>query len=268
MSIKSPALKYYGSKFRLAKWIIEYFPKHRHYVEPFGGGASVLLVKEPSPLETYNDLDHGLVTFFRVLRDRPHELVAKLRTSPWSRSEFAVHCCGKDPGNDLERARRLYLRLWMSIEGGLAKGSFRRHNRGRRSVTRDISRLGSLYRIARRLRSVVIEERDANQLIRDMDSPDTLFYLDPPYLASTRTATKIYSHELSDDGHREFIDLIRSLNGQVVLSGYPSALYANLLESKGWRRVDKRAIVNNGGSRIESLWLSPNIGRATPKRLL
>lgn len=258
MSIKSPALKYYGSKFRLAKWIIGHFPKHRHYVEPFGGGASVLLVKEPSPLETYNDLDHGLVTFFRVLRDRPHELVAKLRTSPWSRSEFAVHSSGEDPKDDLERARRLYCRLWMSIEGGMAKGSFRRHNRSRRSVIRDVSRFGSLYRIARRLRQVVIEERDANRLITEMDSADTLFYLDPPYLAATRTAPRMYSHEMTDDGHREFIDLIRSLNGKVVLSGYPSPLYANLLESKGWQRIDKRAIVNNGGSRIESLWLSPN----------
>lgn len=261
MSIKSPALKYYGSKFRLAKWIITHFPNHRHYVEPFGGGANVLLLKDPSPLETYNDLDHGLVTFFRVLRDRPHELVSKLRLTPWSRSEFAVHCSGEDPKDDLERARRLYCRLWMSIEGGIAKGSFRRHNRGRRSVIRDVSRFGSLYRIARRLRQVVIEERDANQLITEMDSPDTLFYLDPPYLAATRTAPKMYSHEMSDDGHREFIDLIRSLKSYVVLSGYPSPLYANLLESKGWQRIDKRAIVNNGGSRIESLWLSPSIGR-------
>lgn len=258
MSIKSPALKYYGSKFRLAAWIIGHFPKHRHYVEPFGGGASVLLLKHPSPLETYNDLDHSLVTFFRVLRDRPHELVAKLRLSPWSRSEFAVNCSTDNAIDDIERARRLYCRLWMSIEGGLAKGSFRRHKNGRRNVTRDF-RLGSLYRIARRFRRVVIEERNANQLIREMDSADTLYYLDPPYLASTRTAPKIYSHEMTDDAHREFIDLIRSLRGQVVLSGYPSPLYANLLENKGWRRVDKRAIVNNGGSRIESLWLSPSL---------
>lgn len=193
-----------------------------------------------------------------MLRDRPSELIRKLRLSPWSRSEFVGLCSGRDTSDDLERARRLFCRLWMSIEGGFAKGPFRRHNGGRRNVTRDI-RLGSLYRIARRLRSVVIEERDAFRLIAELDSPDTLFYLDPPYVASTRTFSKMYSHEMTDDAHRSFIDLIRSLKGQVVLSGYPSPLYTNLLENQGWQRVDKRAIVNNGGSRIESLWLSPAI---------
>ena len=104
----------------------------------------------------------------------------------------------------------------------------------------------------------MIERCDAFKLIADMDAPDTLFYLDPPYVASTRVFTKMYSHEMNDDAHRGFIDLIKSLKGKVVLSGYPSPLYTNLLENSGWRRVDKRAIVNNGGSRIESLWLSPN----------
>jgi DNA adenine methylase len=260
MSIKSPALKYYGSKFRLADWIISHFPKHRHYVEPFGGGANVLLLKERSPLETYNDLNHEIVTFFRVLRDRPGELVKRLRLTPWSRAEFAVCCNGPEPKDDVERARRLYYRLWMSIEGGIAKGSFRRHKNGRRNVTRDI-RLGNLYRAARRLKSVVIEERDANKLIAEMDSKETLYYLDPPYIASTRTATKVYSHEMTDKAHLEFMDLIRSLKGMVILSGYPSPLYANHLENKGWQRVDKRAIVNSGGSRIESLWLSPNLSK-------
>jgi DNA adenine methylase len=258
MSIKSPVLKYYGSKFRLAPWIISHFPKHRHYVEPFGGGANVLLIKDRSPLETYNDLNLDIVTFFRVLRDRPRELVRKIRLTPWSRTEFENCCNGPAPRNDVEQARRLFCRLWMSIEGGIAKGSFRRHRNGRRNITRDI-RTGVLFHAARRLRHVLIEQRDANKLMLDMDSKDTLFYLDPPYVAETRTATKIYSHEMSNQAHKDFLDLIRSLKGKIVLSGYPSPLYSNGLESFGWKRVDKRAIVNSGGSRIESLWLSPNL---------
>lgn len=111
----------------------------------------------------------------------------------------------------------------------------------------------------RRLRTVMIEKRDALQLITEMDSPDTLYYLDPPYVTSTRTFKKMYSHEMTDKAHLDFIDLIRSLEGKIVLSGYPSKLYADALENVGWRRIDKRAIVNNGGSRIESLWLSPSI---------
>ncbi len=260
MNIQSPVLKYYGSKFRLASWIISHFPKHRHYVEPFGGAANVLLLKGPAHLETYNDLNSDLVTFFRVLRDRPQQLIRALRLTPWSRQEFAVCCSSDGKIDDLERARRLYFRLWMSIEGGIAKGSFRRHKNGNRSVTKDL-RFGTLYRAARRLQRVVIEQRDALALMNEMDSKDTLFYLDPPYVASTRTARSIYSHEMNDDAHRQFLATVKALKGLVVISGYPSPLYTNNLESCGWHRVDKRAIVNSGGSRIESLWLSPNLSK-------
>lgn len=262
MSIKSPVLKYYGSKFRLAKWIISHFPKHRHYVEPFGGAANVLLVKEQSVLETYNDLNGDIVHFFRILRDRPNELIRSIRLTPWARQEYEACCQGDQIEDPVERSRRLFYRLWMSIQGGLAcRSSFRRHNKGRRSVTRDI-RPRDLYAASKRLRNVVIENRDAFQLIAETDSPDTLFYLDPPYLAETRTASKVYSHEMSDEAHCKFIDLLKSLRGSVILSGYPSPLYKAKLESLGWNRVDKRAIVNNGGSRIESLWFSPTIQKA------
>lgn len=139
MSIKSPVLKYYGSKFRLAKWIISYFPKHRHYVEPFGGAANVLLAKEPSRLETYNDLNDDIVSFFRILRDHPNDLIRRIQLTPWSRREFEYCNDEIDSDNPIENARRLFFRLWMSIQGGVAKkGSFRRHNKGRRAVTRDV----------------------------------------------------------------------------------------------------------------------------------
>ena len=91
MSVKKLVLKYYGSKFRLANWIISFFPPHRHYVEPFGGGAAVLLVKPPSKLETFNDLNSEIVNFFRVLRTRPKELIRQINLTPWARAEF--HTC-------------------------------------------------------------------------------------------------------------------------------------------------------------------------------
>lgn len=116
MNIKNPALKYYGGKFRLAAWIINFFPKHIHYVEPFGGGGSVLLLKEPAKLETYNDLDKNVVNFFRVLRHEPDELVRRLRLTPWARSEYEQ--CLENSGAVMEDARRFFVRLWMSLHGG------------------------------------------------------------------------------------------------------------------------------------------------------
>lgn len=113
--IRRPALRYYGGKWRLAPWIISHFPKHVNYVEPCGGAASVLLQKPRSQLETYNDLDGNVVNFFRVLRDRPDELIRKIRLTPWAREEYEL---SKNPVPDpVENARRFFVCGWMSISG-------------------------------------------------------------------------------------------------------------------------------------------------------
>jgi DNA adenine methylase len=259
MNVPHPVLKYYGSKFRLAKWIIQYFPKHRHYVEPFGGAANVLLVKEPSKLETYNDLSDDIVNFFQILRDRPEELARLIKLTPWSRTEF-MRCIATVENEDpLESARRLYFRLWMSIQGGMVKGNFRRHNKSGRSMLKDIHP-ENIYTASRRFRNVLIEKRDAFTLIGEMDSPDTLFYIDPPYVGSTRTAKNIYAVELTDEQHRQ-LEMLNDLEGLTILSGYPNDIYTELFEARGWKRIDKEANVNGGGVRTEALWLSPSIVR-------
>ena len=181
MKVKRLVLKYYGSKFRLSNWITSFFPAHRHYVEPFGGGAAVLLTKEPSKLETFNDLNTEIVNFFRCLREHPDELIRKINLTPWARAEFEY--CLKEIENlsEMERARRFFFRIWMNLQGSMVtqKANWRRHNKGRKVIT-DSIRPDNLYDAARRLKRVQIENRDAFRLIREMDSPDTLFYLDPP----------------------------------------------------------------------------------------
>lgn len=263
MKVNHPVLKYYGSKFRLAQWIIEHFPAHKHYVEPFGGAANVLLVKEPSKLETFNDLNNGIVNFFRMLRCRPDELIEQINLTPWARTEYE-YCLGEiDDDSPIEAARRVFWRLWMSFSGQYTtcRGSWRRQNKGRRQLRLDIRR-ENLIAASERLLPVQIENRDAFRLIRELDAPETLFYLDPPYVFSTRTTSKAYSHEMADEKHREFAELLHDLKGFVVLSGYPSAIYAELFESKDWVRIDKEAKVMGGATKIESLWLSPRTSEA------
>lgn len=263
MSIKHPVLKYYGSKFRLAQWIIGHFPEHRHYVEPFGGGASILLVKEPSRLETYNDLDKEVYNFFKVLRENPIELIQQITLTPWSRIEYEK-CLEEIKDEDpTERARRLFFRLWMNFQGSQVgcKGNWRRHKHGKRSIILDIKPF-NLFEASQRLLSVQLENRDAFKLMREFDSEDTLFYLDPPYVLSTRTTKKGYNHEMTNENHQEFAELLYSLNGFVVLSGYPSKIYEELFENRGWKRVDKEACVLGGGKRTECLWLSPKTSDA------
>ncbi len=263
MKIKHPVLRYYGSKFLLADWITGFFPAHRHYVEPFGGAANVLLIKEPSRLETYNDLNHKIVNFFRVLREKPNELIHQLKLTPWARKEFEYCLDETEVFSPLEEARRLFFRLWMSYSGEFksSKGNFARHNKGRRAVHLKLD-TENLIAASKRLLQVQIENRDAIKLIQEMDSPDTLFYLDPPYIFSTRTKSKSYSHEMTNDAHREFAELLYSLKGFVILSGYPSEIYEELFENKGWKRFDKPARTMSGSFKTESVWLSPNTQNA------
>lgn len=261
--VKHPVLKYYGSKFLLAQWIISYFPAHFHYVEPFGGAANVLLQKQPSRLETYNDLNDKIVNFFRILRTRPAELIQQINLTPWSRKEYENCLFDEQNESELETARKLFWRLWMSFSGQYItdRGSWRRSNKGRRCMRDDI-REDNLFAASERLSRVQIENRDAFKLIRELDTPDTLFYLDPPYVFSTRTTSNSYSHEMTNNQHREFAELLYTLKGFVILSGYSSPIYTELFERKGWLRVDRQARVMGGAMKTESLWLSPRTAKA------
>lgn len=94
-----------------------------------------------------------------------------------------------------------------------------------------------------------------------MDSPDTLFYIDPPYVTSTRTDKSVYSYELTDEQHKQ-LSMLNELEGLIVLSGYACKIYTDLFEARGWKRIDRIAQVNGGGTRTESLWLSPSTAAA------
>lgn len=250
------ALRYYGGKWKLAPWIISYFPAHLNYLEPCGGGASVLLQKPPAKLETYNDLDGAVVNFFRVLRDQPDALIEKIELTPWARAEYAA--CREPAEDTVEAARRFYVMSVMSFNG--ATGDNPRtfgwrcstDHRLRSTPTREITQ-HSLRQIARRLQSVQIENQDYRQVIERFGSDQTLIYLDPPYLAELRTNDDWYAHEWSERDHVEAAEVLHGVAGQVIISGYASALYADLYENRGWTRVDRLALNNSGNQRVESL---------------
>lgn len=264
---KRPALRYYGGKHRLAKWIISHFPAHKSYVEPCGGAASVLLQKPRSPLETYNDLDGNVVNFFRVLRDQPDELIRKIRLTPWARAEYELSLQPCD--DDVERARRFFVACWLSINGSSAI-----NNRSAQGLHVSVDGLQTtsdfLYKLAENVEGVAvrfldvqIENRTAQEVITRYDTCDTLIYFDPPYVEETRTKNNWYGVDWNgNDLHIESAELLRNAAGYVVVSGYACPLYTELYEANGWHRVDKEAQTNSGGKRIESLWLSPRTWKA------
>jgi DNA adenine methylase len=263
MTVNRPALRYFGGKFRLAPWIIGFFPEHLTYVEPFGGGGSVLLCKEPSYNEVYNDLDSELVNFFRVLRERTEEFIQAVQLTPYSREEQHLAFDPTDGVDDFERARRLYVRSWQSHGGGRTQWRTgwryeKRDKRGTRVID-DWNKVKHLEAVVNRLKNVQIENDDATRVIKRFDTPQTLFYLDPPYLPSTRSIRwrkKAYAVEMTEEEHVAFIETIKNVQGMVVISGKPSKLYEEMLA--GWSKSQRVARTDFQSSTTEVLWLSPN----------
>lgn len=265
MSVAAPSrpiLRYHGGKWILAKWIISHFPAHRIYVEPYGGGGSVLIQKPRSYAEVYNDLDGEVVNLFRVVRDRGKELAEAISATPFARDEFAQ---SYTPTSDqLEQARRTMIRSFMGFGSAAACGAktgFRANsNRSGTTPARDwMNYPDCLSATIERLRGVVIENRDALDVMRQHDSPDTLHYVDPPYVWDTRSnanpyCKKGYRHEMTDDQHRAMAAVLHELRGKVVLSGYGCDLYDREL-FKDWKRIERPALADGARPRTEVLWI-------------
>lgn len=266
-----PPFPYYGSKGRLAGRIVDLMPRHRVYVEPFAGSAAVLFSKAPAPVEVINDLDRNVITFFRALRTREDDLIRALRFTPYSREEYAAADLADETIDDLERARRFFVR---ATQGHNAAGSGGRAgwSNGIRAkhtdATATTNLVDRLYELADRLRAVVVEHRDALEVIAAHDSPDTVFYLDPPYLADTRRCGRDYAHEADgQDFHRSLAAALSSAEGTVLLSGYPSPLYDELYGD--WDRLEvsvHRATTNHRGRTgvergVEVVWCNQPLSR-------
>lgn len=262
METTRACLRYYGGKYTIAEWIVSHFPDHGVYVEPCGGGASVLFAKERSAVEVYSDLDGNVVNFFKVLRDQPDDLVRAIMLTPWARSEYELATVGCD--DPLERARRFFAGNIMSISGMAATSGFRAVKRSSDARDRTGTLPDNLRWFAERLLPgdgciVQIENEDYRSIVDRYCSDESLVYFDPPYLQSKRTSKKEYAVEWSDQDHIDAAMIMRSLPGHVIVSGYQSELYADLYEGKGWVRKDIDHLSNNGAKRVESIWLSPSV---------
>lgn len=267
MRPRRPLLRYHGGKYRIATRIMPFFPAHRIYVEPYGGGGGVLLKKPRSFAEVYNDLDRDVVNVFKVMRDPEGstELRRQIELTPWSREEFfkSYEPC-EEP---IERARRTIVRGFM----GFGTTSRRAHRTGFRARAYRQNQTGAMDWtnwpdeipiFVERLRGVTIECRDALDVIGHQDTVDTLFYCDPPYVLGTRTSSKFhgmsgaYAHDMTDDDHGALAAVLHQVKGMVVLSGYACDLYDRDLYAD-WERHELRTVADGGRPRTEILWLNP-----------
>jgi len=263
-----PVLRYHGGKWLLAPWIISHFPAHRVYVEPYGGAASVLMRKPRSYAEVYNDLDGEITNVFEVLRDpaRAAELTRALHLTPFSRAEFELSYAESD--DPVEQARRTIVRSFMGFGSAAASrvitGFRANSNRSGTTPAHDwMNYPDCLPAIIERLRGVVIESREALEVMAAHDGPKTLHYVDPPYHHSTRSyhmgQRGYYRHEMTDEQHAELLAFLKGLKGAVVLSGYSSDLYER--ELADWKREERPARADGARERTEVLWLNEKAAR-------
>jgi len=253
-----PILRYHGGKWLLADWIISHMPPHRTYVEPFGGAASVLIQKSRSYAEVYNDLCGEVVNLFRVVRDHGERLRQMLELTPFSRDDYKEsYEVSPDP---IEQARRTVIRSFMGFGSNAINRKVQsgfRANTTRSGTTPAGDWRGypdCLPAIIERLRGVVIENRPAIQVIETHDGPETLHYVDPPYVAETRDKGDDYLFEMTNDDHRELAAVLNRVKGAVIVSGYACDLYDQDLYA-GWHRVSRQAMADGARARTEVLWM-------------
>jgi DNA adenine methylase len=256
---------WYGGKYSHLNWLLPLLPRSYHYCEPFGGSAAVLLNREPSDVETYNDIDGEVVNFFRVLRDQKDRLIEAIGLTPFSREEFYLACRDYGPHlTELERARRFFVRA-RQVRTGLAQtASLGRwancKNTSRNGMSGVVSRwLGSvegLSEVAGRLLRVQIENRPAIEVVELYDAPGTLFYCDPPYPHEARGDAKAYAFEMSNEEHRQLAAVLKKIEGKAAVSGYRCDFTDTLY--RGWRRADAPAKKCHSvkKSRAEALWMN------------
>lgn len=247
-------LKYPGAKNRLASWISSYIPDHKVYLEPYAGSLAVFFNKEPSSIETINDLDQDVVNYFQVLRDHPKELINILTLTPYSRQEYvSAYENSEEP---IEQARRFCIRCWQGFGcGNNYRNGFRS---GQQSTSPNPAKAWAelpytLQLATERLKHAQIEHMDAIALIKRYNTKDVFIYADPPYLPTTRKGY-LYKHEMDIENHKVMLKVLKAHPGKVLLSGYENDLYREELHD--WRKVSTNTVAEAGNKRTEVLWMN------------
>ncbi len=258
------AFGWYGGKYSHLDWLLPLLPYGTHFCEPFGGSSAVLINREPSPVETYNDIDGEVVNFFKVLREEKDELIEAIGLTPFSRKEFEVAIHSSDEVSDLERARRFYVRA-RQVRTGLAQtasiGRWAHCTLTSRAgmagaVSRWLGAVEDLSLIAQRLLRVQIENDNALSVIRRYDTTETVFYCDPPYPHESRGDSKAYAYEMTDEEHSDLSLVLHKVKGKVAISSYDCALMNELYGD--WTRIEgpTKLVHSVKSPRTEVLWVN------------
>ena len=273
--IRSP-LRWFGGKGSMQNKIIPLMPPCKHYIEPFGGGASILLARERVDLEVYNDINDGLYTFFSVLSDpnqfeRFYRIVQPLLFS--RKFYLEARDTWKGEQDTILKAVKFFVAARQAFSGVIGSGWGYEVRTANKNVIAWMNTIDGLPEIHARLRYIQVQNMNWVDIINIYDGVDTLFYCDPPYVQDTRVDKTVYDHEMSAEDHRNFIDRILSINGLAVVSGYANPIYEPL-EKAGWQRYDfevpcnpSKSIESKRNKRVETVWVKPFETTKTKQRV-
>ena len=258
-------IKYYGGKHYIAKYLIEMIPKHNLYIEPFFGGGNMFFSKPPSKMEIINDLSDNIFSLYKVIADenKYKQLQHRLELTPYHakfRDDYKQKLNEKLTIEDRAFYYLYVNRTSFNGVGGFSCTKLVRNNMIR-SVSDYLSLIPHLEEIHNRLRNAVVENKDALELIHKYDDNDVFFYLDPPYIQSTRRSNQKYMIEMSDEDHERMINLILKSKAKIMLSGYDNEIYNNLVEN-GWNRLELKS-PNSCSDATEYVWINYDIPHET-----
>lgn len=250
-------MKYPGSKWSIAEWIISFFPEHHSYLESFFGSGAVLFNKPRSNIETVNDLDVNVVNLFEWIKKDPEKLAHEIYYTPYARQVYEEAFVSV-PEDSLQQAVNFYIKLNMGhgFRTNGEKVGWKNDVQGRERsyASQNWCNLpDKIMQAAERLRGVQIENRPAVELIERFNYTNVLIYADPPYVLSTRHG-KQYRHELDDKGQNDLLDVLLAHKGPVLLSGYDNALYNDRLKS--WYREETTCYSQVCSKKQEVLWMN------------
>lgn len=258
-------LKWHGGKSYLAAKIRGLFPPHTRYCEPYFGGGSVLFAGDGEGVAEFaNDLNTHLWNFWSVMRSESgfYKFKQMIECTPFSEQEFAF--CSTFPDSDEAEvaAVKFFVRNRQSRQG-LGRDFATPTSRLRRGMNENVSAwlsaVEGLPEFHARLKRVEIRSQHAIDFIRELDSPGTLFYCDPPYLHETRVTTGEYQHEMSESDHESLLSELSGITGKFAMSGYNSKLYSDYMHANKWIRhefyIDNKASGKKSKeTKIECVW--------------
>lgn len=266
-----PPVNWVGGKVQMADYIINHMPEHKRYVELFGGSGAVLFKKAKSEVDIYNDMHGGITNLYRVLRDKDktEDLIRQIELTPYSREEFYDCRDNWEKCDDgIEKARKFLAVGIMSFSGSAAspQPSWSFSYNDNSPIKQFVNVESRLLSCHKRLKNVLIESKDGLEMIltEDVDQPDTLLYVDPPYVKTTRSESTKYKYDFEDRQQNILINRLKKFSGYVVLSGYDNRKYNRMLEGEGWTKKEwetltsgmRQEISKEEKERVEILWMN------------